>query len=238
MNESPSKIKVVTWKWHHPGYRDQYSAEHVNAFYRMLAQHTTVPYDPLCITDDSTGVEVPTMRLWENPVPHYGQLHKPNCFYRVRAFSSEFTHVLGKFIWFDLDCVITGNIDHLLTDAADFKIWRPDGEQMPCNGSLVLHRVGTRAYTWATFDPAMVHGRYGYKFVTGFQGSDQAWIAYNLKPYDEFFEQKDGIYSFRSHVVGKTLPKTARVVFFNGEFKPWHAMVREQNPWIKEHYAC
>jgi hypothetical protein len=82
----------------------------------------------------------------------------------------------------------------------------------------------------------MIDRKWGYKFTTGFQGSDQAWIAHNLKPHDQFFEQKDGIYSYRSHVVGRSLPSTARVVFFNGEFKPWHPHIRHMNPWIKDHY--
>jgi hypothetical protein len=240
MNASPSKIKVITWKWHAPGYRDRYGATHVNEFYRMLARHSTVPYEPLCITDDPTGVEVPTMELWPNPAGHYGQLHKPNCFYRLRMFSSEFTHSIGKFIWFDLDSVLTGNVDHLLTDPADFKIWRPDGERMPCNGSLVLHKIGTRPATWNTFDPTMIDKKWGYKHTTGFQGSDQAWIAHNLKPHDQFFEQKDGVYSYRSHIAGKRFrpPPSCCVVFFNGEFKPWQLSVRLANPWIEEHYLA
>jgi hypothetical protein len=233
-------IKVITWKWHRPGYRDRYLASYVNTFYAMLARNTTVPFEPLCITDDPVGVNVPTMKLWDNPVPDYGSLHKPNCFYRVRAFSSEFTHSLGKFIWFDLDSVICGNVDHLLTDDADFKIWRPDGEKMPCNGSLVLHQAGTRAYTWAFFNPELVDRKWGFKYTTGFQGSDQAWIAYNLKPQDRFFTQKEGVYSFRSHVHHQTprhlLPSEARVVFFNGEYKPWHDTLQQQIPWIREHY--
>ena len=232
-------IKVITWKWRREGYRDRYSAVHVNTFYEMLKRHTSVPFEPLCITDDPTGVQVPTMKLWGNPVPSYGSLHKPNCFYRVRAFSSEFRETLGRFIWFDLDSVICGNVDHLLQDTAEFKIWRPDGEKMPCNGSLVLHQAGTRAYTWAFFDPTMVDNIWGYRYTTGFQGSDQAWIAYNLKPHDQFFTQKEGIFSFRSHVQGKKkLPEGARVVFFNGEFKPWDPIVRKLNPWIKDHYPC
>lgn len=238
MNASPSEpIKVITWKWHMPGYRDTYTAEHVNMFYRMLRRHSTVPFRGLCITDDPTGVNVDTLPLWPNPAPQYGNIHKPNCFYRLRLFSSEFTHSIGKFIWFDLDCVITRSIDHLLNDPADFKIWRPDGEKMPCNGSLVKHKVGTRPATWNMFNPDQVHGRHGYKYVTGFQGSDQAWIAHNLMPQDQFFEQKDGVYSFRSHVVDRPLPPNAAVVFFNGEFKPWHEPVRAANPWVEKHYA-
>jgi hypothetical protein len=230
-------IKAITWKWHREGYRDRYNAEHVNVFYRMLRRHTTVPFEPLCITDDPEGIEVPTMELWPNPAPHYGQLHKPNCFYRIKLFSSEFTHSIGKFIWFDLDCVITGNIDHLLRDPAEFKIWRPDGEKMPCNGSLVLHQCGTRPMTWVNFDPSMIDGKWGYKYVTGFQGSDQAWIAHNLRSHDQFFEQKDGVYSYRSHIANNDhFPGHCKLVFFNGEFKPWQDDIRRKHPWIDEHY--
>lgn len=232
-------IKLITWKWRNPKYRDHYKAEYVNTFYRMAARHITVPYEPLCITDDPTGVEVPTLALWENPAPHYGQLDKPNCFFRLRAFSSDFKKIAERFVWFDLDSVITDNIDHLLTDDAQFRIWKPDGEAMPCNGSLVLHQSGTRPYTWTFFDSGMVDALHGYRYVTGFQGSDQAWIAHNLKPQDKFFTKADGIFSYRSHIDPlrkRVLPPGAKVVFFNGRYKPWDPEVQKKNPWIAEHY--
>lgn len=230
-------IKVITWKWQRSGYRDTYTSEHVNTFYRMMRRHSTVPFEALCITDDPVGIDssINTMKLWDNPAPAYGGLHRPNCFVRLKAFSSEMVPLLGRFIWFDLDCTLVGNVDHLLNDTADFKIWRPDHEKMPCNGSLVLHQAGTRPYTWAFFDKALIHPQHGFKYTTGFVGSDQAWIAYNLKPYDQFFEQKEGVYSYRCHLLERDkIPSNASVVFFNGERKPWHCM---HLPWVKENYV-
>lgn len=229
-------ITVITWKWASPGYRDQYPAERVNTFYRMFGRNVTAPWEPLCITDDSAGIEVPTIPLWENPSPVYGGLHKPNCFYRLKAFSAEFANVCSRFIWFDLDCVILKNIDYLLKDESDFRIWKPDGGRMPCNGSLVLHRAGTRPHLWDAFDPSVVHPATGYKHLNGFQGSDQAWIAANLCRDDQLFRQRDGIYSYRSHVRPKKGPfALARVVFCNGEEKPWGQEMQGLK-WVREHY--
>lgn len=229
-------ITVITWKWANPNYRDQYPAERVNTFYRMLSRNATVPWEPLCITDDPTGISVPTMPLWANPSPVYGGLHKPNCFYRLKAFSAEFASVCSRFIWFDLDCVILKNIDYLLRDQSDFKIWKPDGGRMPCNGSLVLHRTGTRTHIWEKFDPAAVHPVTGFKQVNGFQGSDQAWIAANLSRDDQTLGQRDGIFSYRSHIRHKRAPfALARVVFTNGEHKPWGEEMRRLK-WVQENY--
>jgi hypothetical protein len=242
----PKPIQLITWKWDRPGYRDTYTAEMVNTFYDMVARHTTVPYEPLCITDNPEGVKVPTWPLWGNPAPAYGKHDpsKPNCYYRLRMFSSEWRDRWPKFVWFDLDSVIMGNIDALLTDPAEFKIWQPDGEKMPCNGSLVLHQNGTRPRIWTDFDPKTVHARHGHKYHTGFQGSDQAWIAHKLGPHDQKFTQKDGVFSFRSHVYGEMVNEQHRVkdlddvkvLFFNGRWKPWQADVQEMFPWIRDHY--
>lgn len=229
-------IKVIVWKWANPSYRDQYPAERVNIFYRMLMRNATVPWEPLCITDDPTGIDVPTMPLWANPSPVYGGLHKPNCFYRLKAFSAEFANVCSRFIWFDLDCIILKNIDYLLKDETDFKIWKPDGGRMPCNGSLVLHRTGTRSHIWEKFDPSVVHPVTGFKHITGFQGSDQAWIAANLGRDDRTLGQRDGIFSYRSHIRHKRAPfALARVVFCNGEQKPWGEEMQRLK-WVRENY--
>jgi hypothetical protein len=156
-------------------------------------------------------------------------------------FSSEMKNIIGRFMWMDLDCVILDNIDHLLKDPADFGIWRPDGELMPCNGSLVLHTPGTRPRTWTDFDPSRVDKRWGMRRVTGFHGSDQAWIAFKLQTGDRFFGQADGVFSYRSHILddeGRPRPRPSgvKVVFFNGRHNPWDLDVAVLNPWLAEHY--
>ena len=233
-------ISVVCWKWHREGYRTKFTGEHVNILRNMVKRNTTIPHRFICITDDSTGIDegIEIVKLWPNPAPEYGNYDRPNCFVRLKAFSPDMKDILGeKFIWFDLDTVIISNIDHILSDPAEFKIWQVDGEKMPCNGSMVLHKTGSRFKIWRRFNPNFVHPtlslrRRNPKFV----GSDQAWIAEHLGPQDEFFGQKDGVYSFRCHVKPHGLKENACIVFFHGQLDPWSKEVQQNFEWVKNAY--
>jgi hypothetical protein len=232
-------ITIVLWKWHKPGYRTKFTPEMVNVMCRMIKRNVTVPHRVVCITDDAAGIECETLPLWPNPAPHYGTAKRPNCFYRLKAFAPEMRDVLGeRFMWLDLDTVITRNIDHLLTEKADFGIWRVDFEISPCNGSMVLHRTGSRPELWANFDASVIHPVNGYRHKTGMIGSDQAWIAQNLRPAtDRYFSIYDGVYSYRCHLANKTgLPQNAAIVFFHGEHNPGDSDVKRRHAWVREHY--
>jgi len=235
-------ISILAFKWRKEGYRTQFTAEHVNKFFEGVARNTTVPYRPICITDDPTGIDkhIEIIPLWENPCPKYGNEHRPNCFYRLKCFDPDMKDVLGeKFVWMDLDAVFTGNIDHILNDPADFKMWRVDGEYMPCNGSLVLHRTGTREDIWKMFNPGRIHPVTGLK-VAGMIGSDQAWMGTQLTDAekDNTFGQKDGVYSYRCHIkkFNLDLPQDCKVVFFHGILNPWDDEVKRERPWVQFHY--
>lgn len=236
-------ITVVCWCWSTPGYRSKFTSENVTILYNMVKRNTTVPFRFVCMTDEPermeahTPDEVECHLLWPNPAPAYGGGKKPNCFVRLRSFAPEAAEIFGeRFIWFDLDCVITGNIDHLLQDKSEFRIWCPDFERMPCNGSLLLHKTGTRRRIWERFHPSRIDPEHGLKRASHLTGSDQAWIALNLKPIDKFFKQVDGIYSYRSHLPANgRLPEEARVVFFNGKENPWSPNPSTL-PWVQEHY--
>ncbi len=194
-------VKLLTFKWAKPGYRSQFTSERVNTFYRMARRRSTVPFEAICITDDSTGIEssIETYPLWDNPVPNYGGGNDPNCFPRLPLFGERLSRLFGpEWVWSDLDCFICGSIDHILTVKTDFKIWRPDGGRSKCNGSLVAHRAGTRTHIWEDFDAAKIGSVAEFRAKTAHLGSDQAWISTQLTEKDEFFEQKDGVYAFRS----------------------------------------
>ena len=212
-------INVIVFKWKTEGYRSQFTAEHVNVFASMLSRHTTVAYQLYCITDDADGLDssIQPVELWPCPVPAYGTANgnTPNCFRRLRMFSDELSEVFGpRWMWSDLDCVILGNIDHILTDENDFRIWRPDGGQSKCNGSLVTHRAGTRPEIWDDFQNGSVVGTVDeFRAQTNHLGSDQAWIGSRLGPDDYFWEQRDGVYAFRAlrnHSLERFMAKQAK----------------------------
>lgn len=221
-------LDIVTFKWQQPGFRNKYTAEHVNRLYEMVKRNTSVKFRFTCVTDDPIDInpEIRTLPLWDNPKPTYGDFKKPNCFARLKMFSEEMrANFFDRIVWLDLDALIVGNMDPIFKEQADFRIWRVDREISLCNGSLVVHKMGTRVDLWDKFDPSKVDDEEGFRNTTGHVGSDQAWIAQNLRREDQFFAKADGVYSYRCHLDGKPLPPDARVVFFHGEEKPenlWH----------------
>lgn len=239
-------ISVVVFKWKKDGYRSKFSSEHVNIFFKMLRRNTTLKYTAFCVTDDPAGIDqdIKTVKLWENPCPRYAAQNtdKPNCFYRLKMFDPEIGKLFGeKFIWFDLDAVIVGNIDHILTDPSDFKMWRVDNEFMPVNGSMCMNRVGTKSNLWHEFNPQRVHPVTGLQ-ATGFIGSDQAFIASKIteKEKNNMWGKADGIYSYRCHLLKtdpSNLPEDAKIVMFHGRHDPWDNEAQKQSPWIKQFYS-
>lgn len=245
-------IKVVCFKWHKPGYRTKFTGEHVNILYNMVKRNTTVDFEFICITDDATSInpDIRIIPLWENPCPKYAQTNsmRPNCYVRLRMFSDEMRDLIGeKFIWMDLDNVITGNIDHILNDPADFKMARIDGEFMPVNGSLCMIKAGARSDIWTGFNPNMVHPVTGLLRCSGRPvGSDQAWISLQLTEEEKAktWGQSDGVYSYRCHLKKSEtrenpiadLPQNACMVLFHGNFMPDDPEIQSKYKWVKANY--
>lgn len=241
-------ISIVVFKWNKKKYRTKFTSEHVNRFFKMIDKHVSIPHRKICITDDAQGIDkhIHVVPLWENPCERYAKDHdqKPNCFYRLKMFSSQMKNLIGeRFVWMDLDAIIMDNIDDLLLDQADLKMWRVDGEYMPCNGSMVLHRLGTREEIWTRFNPDAVHPVTGLR-KAGMIGSDQAWIGTMLTDIEKenTFGQKDGIYSYRCHIKkildrGDPMPKNCRIVFFHGKENPWDSKLFHSHQWIQDAYS-
>jgi hypothetical protein len=191
---------LVTFRWSTPGYRSTFTADHVNILFRSWRRHSTVPFNAYCVTDDPEGLDedVTPVAIWENPVPAYGGGNAPNCFRRLRMFSDEVSEAFGpRWIWTDLDCVVTGNVDDILSTDADLKIWRPTGDVSRCNGSLVAYRSGSRPEIWNDFTKTTVGTVEEFRAQTGHLGSDQAWMSLYIRPDDQFFGESDGVYAFR-----------------------------------------
>ena len=99
-------IDIVTFKWNQDGFRNKYTAEHVNRLAEMVKRNTTLPYRFVCVTDDPKGIreDVHVIKLWENPAPQYGTLKRPNCFARLKMFAEEAkAQFHERIVWMDLD---------------------------------------------------------------------------------------------------------------------------------------
>lgn len=235
-------LTIACWKWRAPpGYRSQFTAEHVNILARMVARNYSRPHRFVCITDDADGIDpdIGIVPLWEEfgdiPSPH-GRAN-PSCYRRLKAFSSEMRDILGpRFIWLDLDCVITGDLTPLFDRAEDFISWADTNPKNSVNGSMVMMNAGARREVYDRFDPMSSPA---LTLRLGHHGSDQAWISHCLGDKEAKWTSRDGVYSYRIHVRPPRgnwrLPPGARIVFMYGQHDPWGPECQRLD-WVRANY--
>lgn len=233
-------LSVVTFKWRPmPGYRSSFGPEAVNTLQRMVARHYPKPHKFICCTDDPAGLDpaVTVVPLWDEfaavPSPHGGK--QPSCYRRLKAFAPAIAEVFGeRFVWMDLDTVVTGDLTPIFERSEDFVMWGETNPKSFYNGSLVMMTAGARRQVYEDFDPTTSPRR---ALKAGKFGSDQGWISYKLGPGEATWGRKDGVYSFRVHLApnGNRLPAEARLVMFHGHVDPWDYSA-QQIDWVREHY--
>ncbi len=231
---------IVLWKWR--GWNDIYNAGHVNRMLGMLERTMSVPYRPVCITDDPTGVYCETFPLWQmpevripavQPLPPRGKLI-PNCYTRLRIFDPRVGMWFGdRILSIDLDAVILDDLAPLLTDDP-FRAAR--GMHSPFCGTLWQLLVGEHADVWYDFDPVetpklVADTMHGDRPISG---SDQAWLSIKI-PDAPTWGEGDGVYWFKT-LKPKQIPKNARYIYFAGNIKPWGRECQMINPELYDAY--
>lgn len=230
-------LTVVLCKWariptgHQLPHVCDYTADHVVTMCSMLSRHLTLPHRVLLLTDDPRDEQ----RVDCEVAPMFPPLPAGGCFHRLELFGDHVRPLVGdRFAWIDLDCVITGNVDHVFGIDADFAIKRYDYPDRPAqlyNGALCLMDTGSRRHVWEAFDPvdspAAVKRARDAKAVVG---SDQAWISMMLGPGERTWGPEVGVHE--AMLVGNNLPSDARLVFFSGPRDP----SQFSYGWVNEHY--
>ena len=234
-------LSIVCWKWKadpdSPTTKKKqvYTSAHVNALYFMLKKNVTLPFELICVTDDPVGINsgIKIIPLWDEFKSLGG------CFVRLVCFKKNFKLFGDRFFSIDLDCVITGNIDHILKREEPFLIWSPDENALSRRsvdycGSFFGLTVGSHSEVYDEFEPKLCivnkHGRYS-------GGSDQRQIS---KVIDGAVTvgQKEGIYNFMPDLspMKNNLPEDCSLVFFNGYYLPDDPGLKTDFLWIAKNY--
>lgn len=239
-------ITIVTWLWHVEGYRSTFTPEHVNSLFEMVQSHLDLPFTFVCIADNFHGIHpyvqcVDMAHFLNRFAPDLSgvriQNRKPNCFRRLGLFHPDISSLFGnRILSLDLDCIILDDLTPLLDRPEDFVICSGWSRNTPYNGSMWLLRSGSRSQVYTDFDS---HISPLEAKKNGFYGSDQAWMSYILGPDEATWEEGDGVISFRNHCRLRklTTQPDARIVMFNGFYKPWDRQTRREYPWVRESYA-
>jgi hypothetical protein len=129
-----------------------YRADDVRLLQRMVARHCTVPHEFVVLTDQPDLFhDDKDIRAFHLSLAHQ-KTHVPKtCFVRLFTFSPYAKQALGdRFLQLDLDTVITGNIDHLVTREEPLVLWK-NPTRLPWED---LDEEGKKAFVAKTF-PAL-----------------------------------------------------------------------------------
>ena len=101
---------IVCLKW-----GDKFSADYVNNLYSAIKRHTSEEFRLHCYTDNARDI-LPNVKVHKLP-----ELNLTGWWYKLWLFSNEIKIPEGeKIMFFDLDTLVTGPIDHILQfDPAD-----------------------------------------------------------------------------------------------------------------------
>ena len=227
-------ISVVTFKWTTPGYRANFTSEHVNTLHRMVLRHYQAPHRFICVTDDPAGLDdgIEVVPLWDHhaSVPNPTGGGRPSCYRRLKLFDPAMSEVIGeRFVMLDLDCVICGDLSPLFDRPEDAVFWKSPTNEWPYNGAMFMANTGARPQLWQDFDPIESPK---LTQAAGYRGSDQAWISYKLGWNEATWTERDGVYYYGKIRNRQSIPANAKIIFTTGGSAPWTL----RHPWVRKHY--
>jgi hypothetical protein len=229
-------LVVTTYLWRDKARDAQnrgyiFDHDHVRVLRNMVARNLSVPHRFVCVADE-TIEDIETVPLdWRKHVPGTVCIrlmqHNPDW---CRANLG--TRVLSL----DLDVVITGSLDALVSRSDDIVLWRnpnwPKPQRAFYQSSVQLFSAGARPQLWADFDPKETPKWMNWRFG----GREQAWISERLEWNEAHFSGVYGAGRLGGKGVGSELPPDACIVSFPGAREPSQAEVQAAHPWVKEHY--
>ena len=196
-----------------------YGPDYVNKLYAGVKQNTTVPFKFHCFTEKPEGIHPDVI---VHDLPH--DLPGAGWWQKLYMFSAEMP-IEGRIFYIDLDTLITGNLDDMLSHGTGFVVLHdffmvrvptrrdPWGTGAEAVGSGVLSwEAGKHTHLWDSFikDPQ--------KAVQSLHPhGDQKWIQMHQKNrlyFQDLFP--DQLVSFKVHC-RNGLPKNARIVCYHGK---------------------
>jgi len=228
-------LSIVTFKWRDPNYRynelDHSTARHVNILFNMLRRNMKVPFQPVCITDDPSGLDpdIRVIKLWDKHRDLGG------CWNRLYIFSEDMKDLIGnRFAYMDVDTVITGDVTPIFSRPDPIIGWKaPRGH---FGGGFWLMDAGIKDSIWSNFnaDKALSLENFQKKGWT-----DQAWINHCLQDEDvPAIGPDDGVYLLQPRngnfdMEDNRYPENMTMAFFAGPRDPTDFV---NVPWVKENW--
>lgn len=252
------RVNIICIKW-----GTKYPAYYVNRLYAGVVKHLKRPFHFFCMTEFSDGIR-PEVKILPLPMEPFSdaivhtleESKRKGAYGKVSLFKPGLIDSPGPILGFDLDVVITGQLDDLV-DFAPGKVcmrhdWlaarrgRPDG-----HGSVFRFDPALHGYLYDDFaaDPA--------KSIREANYSEQKYTSMVAQRHGDFeYFPGDWIASFKrdsmrvpplNFLLEPRLPAKTRVMCFHGNPKMEEAVegfaggfMRHTRPchWLREHWIA
>ena len=199
-----------------------FTAEYVRRLRNMVQKHTTISHDFICFTDIDIDIEGCINIPLQN--------NFPGCWAKVEMFRPKLIKA-KRIIYFDLDTVILGSIDDVLSINSDLVALKPWNKKnldkgMFASGMMSWKNDGTFTYIYSQFNK---------KLIKEYPSGDQEYMSKKIKEKGgefSFFQSlvKD-IYSYKRNC-RPNKPSNARIVCFHGKPRPHECPDR----WVKNNW--
>lgn len=187
---------------------EKYSAKWVNILADMIRRNLPEGFlgEFICFTDDATGLDA-NINVRGLPSGLVGWFNK------LYLFKDYLFDDGDRIIFFDLDMLIIGALDHIVKYDGSFAILRDFYRANGLNSSVVAWQANTVGYIWDEYRKA------GFPDVVG---GDQAWVEkFSDRLHPEILQDvfPKSFVSFKRHC-NPMPPRGSKVVAFHGFPKP------------------
>lgn len=199
-----------------------FTVDYVVRLRNMIARNTTIPYKFICLTD----MEIPSDICESIKLKH----NYNRWWSKIEMFRHGITNT-ERILYFDLDSVITSNIDDILISGQSFialKPWNRTNQKdgLCASGMMAWENGGTYSF---------IYNQFKISDIGNCPRGDQEYISkvltINHKKPVFFQDVINGIYSYKRNC-RQGIPGNARVVCFHGRPRPHQV----NEPWIKENW--
>lgn len=190
-----------------------YDYKYVNNIAEAIKEHTSLPHDIVCLTDNNEGITNAvdkTIRFKHNFPKWWGKVE----LFREDLFKDR------QVFYFDLDTFVIDNIDDVLMY---------DGEFCALRDFFHLYKMGSGLMSWNGNRANKIYSKFtdnATRNMNHYAGEgDQAWI-YSQKPSIEYFQDifPNEIVSYKRHCLNSSgelnVPNKAKIICFHGKPRP------------------
>lgn len=234
-------MNIVCLKW-----GNKYNSDYINKLYAGIKRNTTLSFKFYCFTDNKSNINE---NIICHDLPYANNKSMKGWWQKLYLFSPDMP-IKGKIFYIDLDTVIAGNIDDILS-VEGFIVLRDFYASMARGVSTT--DIGSGLMTWNTTN-GLYHPEIWETFMQNpisninqmHPHGDQRWIQKFVLDRKYWQDVLPGqVVSFKCHCVGG-LPADARVICYHGkpsvpesiksQSRGWRNIKIPASKWVGNHW--